>query len=102
MEKPPAMVSSSTNKDQCMRVSGKMTNIMDKVLNNGTTTKSFTLGTSLMAKRLVKVNSSSMVTFMRDNSLTANSTERESTTSLSQERSTKENSLRTTCTEKVR
>jgi hypothetical protein len=85
-----------------MRVSGKTINITEKVLNNGTTTKLFTPVTSLMARRLVKVNSNSMETFMRDNSLTASSTERASTTSLSQARSTKVNSLRTTCTEKER
>lgn len=102
MERPLDKVSSSINKVQCMRVSGKTINITEKVLNNGTTTKLFTPVTSLMARRLVKVNSNSMETFMRDNSLTASSTERASTTSLSQARSTKVNSLRTTCTEKER
>jgi hypothetical protein len=85
-----------------MRVSGKMTSIMVKDVNNGTTTKSFTLETSSMARRPERANSSSMVTFTKETLLMANSTEKASTISQSQERFTKENSKRIICTEKER
>ena len=91
-----------TSKVQCMRDSGRMINITVKELNNGITTKSYTLVTLLMAKRLERVNSSSTEMSMREISSMANSTVRENTISLSQERFTKEDSKRITCTVKER
>lgn len=83
MEKRVDKVYSLINKDPCMRVVGKMINIMEKVLNNGITIKSFTLVILLMVKRLEKVNLSSMVMFMKEISLMENSMEKENTISQS-------------------
>jgi len=100
--KPPEKVFLSINKDLCMRVNGKMINITEKELSNGTTTKSFTLETSSMDKRQAKVNLSLTVTFMKAISLTASSTEKVSTTFPSPAKSTRVDSRRTTCTAEAR
>ena len=65
MVKLVVKVFSLINKVPCMRELGKMINIMEKVLNNGITTKLFTRETLLMDKKLEKENSSSMETYMR-------------------------------------
>lgn len=101
MARPVVKVFSLINKDPCMRELGKMINIMEKELNNGTIIKLFTLEISLTAKRQEKVNLSSMETSMRETSLMENSTVKESTTFLSLVKSMKVNSMRTTCTERV-
>jgi len=100
MEKPVDKVFSLINKDPCMKVAGKMINITEKVLNNGTIIKSFTKETSSMDKRLEKVNLSSMEMFMKEISSMENSMEKENTTSLSQEKSIKVNFKKIICMEK--
>jgi hypothetical protein len=90
------------NKDPCTREPGRMINITERVPNNGTIIKLYTLEISLMVKRQEKVNSSLMETFMKVISSMANSTEKENTTSLSQVRSMKVNSKKIICTVQVR
>lgn len=90
------------SKDPCTREPGRMINITERVPNNGTIIKLYTLEISLMVKRQEKVNSSLMETFMKVISSMANSMEKENTTSLSQERSMKVNSKKIICTDKVR
>jgi len=79
-----------------------MINITERVPNNGTIIKLYTLEISLMVKRQEKVNSSLMETYMKVISSMANSMEKENTTSLSQVRSMKVNSKKIICTDKVR
>jgi hypothetical protein len=90
------------SKDPCTREPGRMINITERVPNNGTIIKLYTLEISLMVKRQEKVNSSLMETFMKVISSMANSTEKENTTSLSQVRSMKVNSKKIICTVQVR
>jgi hypothetical protein len=90
------------NKDPCTREPGRMINITERVPNNGTIIKLYTLEISLMVKRQEKVNSSLMETYMKVISSMANSTEKENTTSLSQVRSMKVNSKKIICTVQVR
>jgi len=79
-----------------------MINITERVPNNGTIIKLYTLEILLMVKRQEKVNSSLMETYMKVISSMANSMEKENTTSLSQVRSMKDNSKKIICTDKVR
>jgi hypothetical protein len=90
------------SKDPCTREPGRMINITERVPNNGTIIKLYTLEISLMVKRQEKVNSSLMETFMKVISSMENSTEKENTTSLSQVRSMKVNSKKIICTVQVR
>jgi hypothetical protein len=90
------------SKDPCTREPGRMINITERVPNNGTIIKLYTLEISLMVKRQEKVNSSLMETFMKVISSMANSMEKENTTSLSQVRSMKVNSKKIICTVQVR
>jgi len=90
------------SKDPCTREPGRMINITERVPNNGTIIKLYTLEISLMVKRQEKVNSSLMETYMKVISSMANSMEKENTTSLSQVRSMKVNSKKIICTDKVR
>ena len=102
MAKPPEPVFSSTSKVQCMRDSGRTISITEKELNNGIITRSFTLVILLMAKRQERVNSSLTAMFTREISSTENSMVRANTISLNQERFTKVDSKRITCTAKER
>ena len=79
MVRPQDKAFLSTNKVQCTKVNGKMINITDTELSNGTTTKSFTQVTSSMAKRQEKVNLRLMEMFMRATSLMVSSMEKVST-----------------------
>jgi len=95
-----AKVYSLTLMGQCMKESGLMISNTDSVLNPGSTIKLNSLETSSTARKPVRVDLSSRVDFMRAISSTDSSTDLESTTSLTPENFTKENSEITTWKER--
>ena len=91
----------STSKDLCTRASGKMTHITEKELSSGTITKLYIQAILSKDKKQERENLSLMATCIRAILSRENSTGTESTISLSLVKSTRANSRRIICTEKV-
>jgi hypothetical protein len=85
-----------------MKESGSMINIMERELNNGIIIKSNIQEISLMAKKQVKENLSSMEMFTKETLSMVNSMEKENTYLLDQVKYTKEISLKTIFKDKVK
>lgn len=90
-----AKESSLIPKGPCTKANGLTTHTTVKVQNNGITTKLFTKVILSMDLKQVLENSNSMVIFMKEISLTDNSTVKENTTSMKLVRFMREISMRT-------
>jgi hypothetical protein len=89
-----AKESSLIPKGPCMKANGLMMHTMEREQNSGITTKSYTKVTLLVGLKLVMVNLNSMEIYMKEISLTVNSTVKENTSSMKPVRFMKEISMR--------